>query len=150
MCVVLALLFCTVVNAQNKGEVDDITGRYHFLGPDDTLAVLDEDGKLKGYIDVYPGEEESDVVLSYPITLGSRTGDRVELKTGKIHQKYYRFSGTAQHGSGRKQDDPDYLELLGDLEIVTVNGDTGQETVARRHMALKSLGKGEIEDPDSQ
>src|SRR5690242_256395 len=47
-------------------EIDDVTGKYHFLSADDTLAILEEEGKLKGYIDVYQGEEESDAVLSYP------------------------------------------------------------------------------------
>ena len=30
--------------------IDDITAKYHFLAPDDTLAILDEEGKLKGYM----------------------------------------------------------------------------------------------------
>src|SRR5204863_516100 len=40
-------------------DIEDITGKYHFLSADDKLAILEEEGKLKGYIDVYQGEEES-------------------------------------------------------------------------------------------
>src|SRR5205809_1566992 len=124
-------------------DIADVTGKYHFLSADDTLAILEEEGKLKGYVDVYQGEEESDAVLSYPITLGWRKKDHVEFKTGRIHQKYYRFTGAAERGSGHEQADPDYLRLVGDLEIVTVRGDSGQEAVERRRVILKSMGKSE-------
>ena len=124
-------------------DIPDVTGKYHFLSADDTLAILEEEGKLKGYVDVYQGEEESDAVLSYPITLGWRKKDHVEFKTGRIHQKYYRFTGAAERGSGHEQADPDYLRLVGDLEIVTVRGDSGQEAVERRRVVFKSMGKNE-------
>jgi hypothetical protein len=130
-------------------EIDDVTGKYHFLSADDTLAILEEEGKLKGYIDVYQGEEESDAVLSYPITLGERKRDLVEFKTGKIHQKYYRFRGQAERGRGHEPADPDYLRLVGDLEVVTVKSDSGEEAVERRHVVFKSMGKSESpEDRD--
>src|SRR5579863_9889707 len=56
-------------------DIDDITGKYHFLTADDTLAILEEEGKLHGYIDVYQGEDESDAILSYPISTGERKND---------------------------------------------------------------------------
>ena len=129
-------------------DIEDITGKYHFLSADDKLAILEEEGKLKGYIDVYQGEEESDVVLSYPIALGWRKKDHVEFKTGKIHQKYYRFTGAAERGSGHEQADPDYLRLVGDLESVTVRGDSGQEAVERRRVVFKSMGKSEAAEDE--
>lgn len=138
------------LHAQPQDEIDDVTGKYHFLSPDDTLAILEEEGKLKGYVDVYQGEEESDAILSYPITLGSRTRNHVEFKTGKIHEKYYRFTGAAERGSGSKDSDPDYLRLVGDLEIVTLNGVTGQESVEHRRAVFKSIGKNERPKDDDQ
>ena len=129
-------------------DIEDITGKYHFLSADDRLAILEEEGKLKGYIDVYQGEEESDAVLSYPIALGWRKKDHVEFKTGKIHQKYYRFTGAAERGSGHEQTDPDYLRLVGDLESVTVRGDSGQEAVERRRVVFKSMGKSEAAEDE--
>lgn len=132
--------------SQEPGEIQDITGRYRFLTDTDTLALLEEDGKLKGYVDVLQGEEESDAVLSYPITIGSRKNDYVEFKTGKIHQKYYRFAGTVARGSGRQEQNPDYLRLVGDLEIITVNPESGEEVADRRHVVLKSLGRTEEEE----
>jgi hypothetical protein len=33
--------------------------------------------------------------------------------------------------------------LVGELETVTVKGESGQESVERRHLILKSLGKSE-------
>jgi hypothetical protein len=129
--------------AQGTENIDDITGKYHFLSADDTLGILDEEGMLKGYIEVLQGEEESDTVLTYDITLGSRKKDHVEFKTNTIHGHYYRFSGKVERGSGRGPDDPDYLRLVGDLEIVTVKGDSGQESVEKKHLILKSLGKSE-------
>jgi hypothetical protein len=94
-------------------------------------------------VDVFQPEDESDALLSYPITIGSRQNERVEFKTGKIHQKYYRFAGAAQRGQGKKDTDPDYLRLVGDLEIVTVNGETGEESVERRQVVFQRMGKGE-------
>jgi len=138
------------LKAQPQDEIDDITGKYHFLSPDDTLAILEEEGKLKGYVDVYQSEEESDAILSYPITLGSRTRNHVEFKTGKIHEKYYRFTGAAERGSGSKDGDPDYLRLVGDLEIVTLKSATGQESVERRRAVFKSIGKNERPADDDQ
>lgn len=132
--------------AQRAEEVEDATGRYHFLSPDDTLALLDEDGKLKGYLDVAQSEEESDTVLSYTIAIGTRKRESVEFKTNKIHQRYYRFAGKVQRGLGRGEKDSDFLRLVGDLEIVTVNSETGKESVERRHVVLKSIGKGEREE----
>ena len=129
--------------AQGTENIDDITAKYHFLSPDDTLGILEEEGKLKGYIEVLQGEEESDTVLSYDIVSGSRKNDHVEFKTNTIHRRYYRFSGKVERGSGRGSNDPDYLRLVGDLETVTVKGDTGQESVERKHLTLKCFGKSE-------
>ena len=128
---------------QHPAPVDDVTGNYHFLSPQDKLAILDEEGKLSGYLDVFQSEDESDALLSYPITIGSRQNERVEFKTGKIHQKYYRFNGTAQRGQGKKEPDPDYLRLVGDLEIVTVSGETDAESVERRQIVFQRMGKDE-------
>jgi hypothetical protein len=128
---------------QGAEKIDDITGKYQFLSADDTLGILDEEGMLKGYIEVLQGEEESDTVLTYDITSGSRKKDHVEFKTNTIHGRYYRFSGKVERGSGRGPDDPDYLRLVGDLEAVTIKGDSGQESVEKKHLILKSLGKSE-------
>jgi hypothetical protein len=133
-------------STQAAGDIDDITGKYHFLSADDTLGLLEEDGKLKGYIEVLQGEEESDAVLSFDIILGSRKKDHVEFKTNTIHRRYYRFSGKVERGSGHGPDDPDYLRLIGDLETVTVKGDSGQESVEKKHLILKSLGKSERDE----
>ena len=156
--VLAVLLFCGFAGAclglgvpacaspQGTPTMDDITGNYHFLSPDDKLGILEEEGKLKGYIEVAQGAEESDDVLSYEIVAGMRKVDHVEFKTNIIHRKYYRFSGKVERGSGRQPDDPDYLHLAGDLEIVTVKGDSGQESVEKKHVVLKCLGKSENKD----
>jgi hypothetical protein len=128
--------------AQTAGkEIEDITGKYQFLGPHDVLAVLEDAGKLNGYIDVFQEEEESDDVLSYHITLGRRKDRRVEIKTAAIHRKYYRFRGNVERGKGREESDPDYLRLVGDMEIVTVMGDSGEESIQKTQVVLKSLGQ---------
>jgi hypothetical protein len=131
---------------ENSGEIEDITGTYQFLSADDTLALLEEEGKLKGYIDVLQGEEESDAVLSYPISIGSRKKDRVEFKTSKVHQKYFRFVGKVERGLGHGEADPDYLRLVGDLEIVTVKGETGQESTHTMRVLFKSKGRDDESD----
>lgn len=136
---------------QNSSEdIQDITNKYHFLSADDTLGLLEEEGKLKGYIDVFQGEDESDTVLSYQITLGWRKKDRVEFKTGKIHQKYYRFVGTVQRGKGGEEKDPDYLRLVGELEIVTGSAETGQDTARKMKVVFKSMGKAEKEEKEDK
>jgi hypothetical protein len=133
-------------SAQGAETIDDITATYHFLSEDDTLGILEEEGKLKGYIEVLQGEEESDAVLTYEIVSGSRKNDHVEFKTNTIHRRYYRFSGKVERGSGHQASDPDYLRLVGDLETVRVKGDSGQESVERKHLVLKSIGKSEREE----
>lgn len=154
LCLVALLLFCAVgatllASPVGRGagqaaeKIDDISGKYHFLSADDTLGILEEEGKLKGYIDVLQSESESDDVLTYEIISGSRKNGLVEFKTSTIHRKYYRFSGKVERGSGRQPDDPDYLRLVGELETVTVKGDSGQESVERKHLILKCLGKSE-------
>ena len=146
LAVCVSFLPATCLNAQQGNEqVRDASGEYHFLTADDTLALLEEEGKIKGYVDVYQGEEESDTLLSYPITIGSREKNHIQFKTVKIHQKYYRFSGLVERGKGHEEGDPDYLRLVGDLEILTVKADTGQESAERRHVVFSSKGKSEKE-----
>jgi len=136
----------TLGRPQASEEIQDITGKYHFISAEDTLGILEEEGKLKGYIDVNPGEEESDTVLSYTIIRGLRKKQHVEFRTNQIHRKYYRFFGRVERGSGHEEGDPDYLRLVGDLETVTVKGDSGEESAQGMHMVLKSFGKDEREE----
>jgi hypothetical protein len=123
--------------------VDDMTAKYHFLSPEDTLAILDEEGRLKGYIEVTQPEEESDDFLSFDIQQGSRQKNHVAFRTNRIHGKFYRFSGTVEHGKGHEEKDSDYLHLVGDLDVVSVNADTGKETVQTLRVIFKSLGESE-------
>lgn len=130
---------------QSQASVPVMTGRYHFLGPEDELAILQEETMLKGFIDVFQGENESDAILSYQVTEGSRNGDGVEFTTRAIHEKYYRFTGTVERGKGKKPGDPDYLQLVGVLETCTNNSVTGKTRVGRQSVLFKSMGKGERE-----
>jgi hypothetical protein len=140
--VVLSLAAASGLGAKTPpGEVGDLTGNYHFLGPFDTLALLQEEGTIRGYIDVMQGPSESDVVLSYPITIGSRQGNHVEFRTRRIHEKYYRFTGTAERGTGRKASDPDYLQLSGELRIISHDPVTDKEVVDRQQVVFKSKGE---------
>jgi hypothetical protein len=139
-----ALLTGSALKAQEETQpIDDMTAKYHFLSADDTLAILDEEGRLKGYIEVAQPEEESDDILSYEIVQGSRKKNHVEFRTNRIHGRFYRFSGTVERGKGHEEKDPDYFRLIGDVDIVTVNGLTGKETVQTIHVILKSFGKSE-------
>jgi hypothetical protein len=140
----VALFAGGALDAQEESQtVDDMTAKYHFLSADDTLAILDEEGRLKGYIEVAQPEEESDDILSYDIVEGSRERNHVKFRTNKIHGKFYRFSGTVERGKGHEEKDPDYFRLTGDLEIVTVNGETGKQTVQTVRVVLRSFGKSE-------
>src|SRR5579862_6222246 len=69
--------------------IDDITAKYHFLSTDDTLAILDQEGKLKGYIEVHQDDQESDDFLNYNIVDGTRKKLHVEFRTNKIHGRFY-------------------------------------------------------------
>lgn len=126
-------------------QINDITGDYEFLQPYNTLAILQEDQMLKGYIDVLQGGSASDTVFSYAITVGERKGDHIQFRTRKIHEKYYRFSGTVQRGKGKKKGGPDYLELVGELQTIQNNSVTNQEKVDRRQVVFKSKGNTERE-----
>jgi hypothetical protein len=140
----VVLLVSSHLKAQDETQpIDDITAKYHFLSADDTLAILDEEGRLKGYIEVAQPEEESDDVLTYDILQGSRKKTHVEFRTNRIHGKFYRFSGTVERGKGHEEKDPDYFHLIGDVDIVTVNADTGKEAVRTVRVFLKSFGKSE-------
>ena len=148
----LAILAAVVFSARpfkaqdDNQTVEDMTGKYHFLSADDTLAILDEEGRLKGYIEVAQPEEESDDILSYDILEGSRKKTHVEFRTNRIHGKFYRFSGTVERGKGHADKDPDYFRLTGSVDIVTVNADTAKETVQTFRVILKSFGKSERPD----
>jgi hypothetical protein len=140
----VVLLTGGVLKAQDETQtIDDMTAKYHFLSADDTLAILDEEGRLKGYIEVAQPEEESDDILSFDILEGSRKKTHVEFRTNRIHGKFYRFSGTVERGKGHEEKDADYYRLTGDLDIVTVNADTGKEAVQTVRVTLKSIGKSE-------
>jgi hypothetical protein len=140
----LGLIFSSQAPIEAQGTepgISDVTGEYEFLNPDNTLAILDEDGALKGYIDVFQGDEESDALMSYNIINGSHSKNHVEFRTQKIHEKYYRFSGTAEHGSGKAPGDPDYLQLTGELQTIVDNSVTGHEQVDRQTVTFKSKGR---------
>ncbi|MGH9344359.1 MAG: hypothetical protein ACRD19_11430 [Terriglobia bacterium] len=131
------------IEAQATPTVPRMTGRYHFLGSEDSLSILQEEDLLKGYIDVFEGETESDDVLSYPITIGSRKGDHVEFKTRAIHEMFFRFDGTVERGAGKKPGDPDYLQLDGELQTITLNSVTGEQKTVKQQVVLKSIPRGE-------
>lgn len=149
---VAVLLLGSLASAQTSpkppDEIGEINKEFQFLGPDDTVLIHEEDGILKGQIDISVGEEESDDVLSYILTLGTRTGNHVVFKTAKVHEKYFRFSGSVQRGTGSKEKDEDYLRLVGDLQIITVDGATGKETTETKHVVLKSLSPEQVDDED--
>lgn len=145
-CILLALfaplnLFASSgpILQQGNNEIDEINTEFHFVGPDDTILIHEEEGRLKGQIDAYQNDEESDTVLSFIFTIGARKNNHVEFKTAKIHQKYYRFSGEVARGSGHEEKDEDYLRLVGHLQIITVNPDNGQESVEEKQVVFKSL-----------
>jgi hypothetical protein len=142
-----ALFSARPTRAQNEQlPIDDTTAKYHFLSTDDTLAILDQEGRLKGYIEVTQPADESDDILTYDIVEGSRQKNHVEFRTNRIHGKYYRFSGTAERGKGHEEKDSDYLHLAGSLDVVTVNSETGKESVLVMRMTFKSIGKAERPD----
>ncbi len=135
----LAALVSLPRPAAAKDEMlPDITGHYQFLTADDTLGLLEEEERVRGYVDVVQGDDESDDILSYTISTGTRKVNRVEFTTKTIHRKYYRFSGRVERGDGKVEKDPDFLRLAGTLEIVTVNGETGEEAVQRMNVIFKS------------
>ena len=129
-------------------EIAEINKEFQFLGPDDSVLIHEEEGTLKGQIDIFVGEDESDDVLSYVLTVGTRSGSHVEFKTAKVHQRYFRFSGEVQRGSGNKEQDEDYLRLVGNVETVTVDGATGKETTETKHVVLKSLSPEAVDNED--
>jgi hypothetical protein len=142
---IMALALATVpclglTPGQATQSVPDMSGEYEFTQAEDTLGILEEEGKLKGYIDVAQGAEESDEVLTYQIIVGTRQGNHVEFKTNKIHEKYYHFTGTVERGGGHTERDPDFLRLVGDLEVVKLDSDTGQEHVERRRQTFRWKG----------
>ncbi len=140
-CFVFAMTSSGLLGAQSDEMLPDISGMYQFLGPDDTLAILEEEENVNGYVDVVQGEDESDAILSYSIATGRRQKNQIEFTTRRIHQKYYRFRGKVERGQGGTENDPDYLRLVGALDIVTVKGETGEESAQQKQVVFKSLGR---------
>jgi hypothetical protein len=137
---ILALAMLVVLArpaAAKEAMLPDMTGSYEFLGPDDSIGLLEEEERVRGYIDVAQGEDESDAILSYTLE-GTRKLNQVEFKTKTIHRRYFRFVGHVERGAGKAEKDPDFLRLVGTLEIVTVQGESGEETVQRREVIFKS------------
>ena len=132
-------------------ELQDITGRYAFLGEEDLLAIIDEDGMLNGYIEVIQeDEEESSEFFSYTLSHGSREGTQVSFKTIKIHGLYYRFTGQVEKGKSRNPNHTDFLRLVGTVEIVRRHPATGKEMTELQDVVLKSLGYEEEEEDDEE
>src|SRR5215469_10071209 len=118
----LAAVPCLALTlGQAVQNVPDMSGEYEFTQAEDTLGILEEEGKLKGYIDVVQGADESDEVLSYQIIAGTRLGNHVEFRTNKIHEKYYHFTGAVERGGGHTERDPDFLRLVGALEALKLD-----------------------------
>jgi hypothetical protein len=139
---VAALAAAGSLKAQSAAStISDITADYEFLQPYNTLAILQEDQMVKGYIDVLQGQSESDAIISYPITIGERKGDHLDIRTRAIHEMYYRFSGTVQRGKGKNKGDPDYIELVGELQTIHHNSVTQQDKVDQQPVVFKSRGK---------
>ena len=136
----LSFLVVFPLAGQNTTEIDDITGTYSFIKADDQVAILDQDGDLKGYVDVFQDEDESDVILSYTITIGSRKGTKVEFRTSTIHGLYYRFHGRVLRGEGTRPRDKDYYRLEGRLETTRRQPGTGEEKTERLRVIFYSLG----------
>lgn len=131
------VMFLPRLGVAREAMLPDITGSYQFLSADDSLGLLEEEERLRGYVDVVQGGDESDSVLSYTLE-GTRKVNQVEFKTKTIHRKYYRFSGRVERGDAKTEKEPDYLRLTGTLETVTVNGETGEESVQRTNVIFKS------------
>ena len=143
----LSTLFAAGVKAfADDAALDDITAKYHFLSNDDTLAILDEEGRLKGYIEVSQPASESEEFLTFNIIEGSRDKDHVKFRSNRIHGRYYRFDGTVERGKGNADKDADYLHLTGILDIVTVDSMANKESVQSMRVTFKSIGKSERPD----
>ncbi len=129
----------TFGHGQRNRELEDITGRYSFLKPDDLLGILDEDGELRGFIEVLQEDEESAELFSYTISRGSREGDQVRFKTDTIHGITYRFSGKVQVSRERKPNQRGYMLLVGILRVETRVPATGEEKTEEKKVVLESL-----------
>lgn len=139
--IALAMVFGqrTKLDAQSvKPRTSNITGYYQFSFGD-TLALLDEHGNLKGHVDVFQPQEKPKPVLSFNITAGSVSRDHLEFKTEEIYGKQYHFSGKVERGVGKEPGDYDYLQLAGNLEMITNNSATGKKKVDRQRIVFKSL-----------
>lgn len=140
--VALAMAFgqhATLEAQSAKTRTPDITGYYQF-GFGDTLAILDEHGKVEGHVDVFQLQERPKPVLSYNITAGSVSRNHLEFETDENEGKSYRFSGRVERGSGKERGDFDYLRLAGNLESISRRA-TGKEKVVRHHIIFKSLAQ---------
>jgi len=51
-----------------------------------------------------------------------------------------------ERGKGHEEKDSDFLQLAGSLDIVTVNSETGKESVQVMRLTFKSIGKDERPD----
>ena len=129
----------TFAHGQRNRELEDITGRYSFLKADDLLGILDEDGELRGFIEVFQEDEESAELFSYNISRGSREGDQVTFKTDTIHSTTYRFSGKVQVSRERKPNQRGYMLLVGILRVDTRVPATGEEKTEEKKVVLESL-----------
>ena len=145
--------FSVSLSAREKIDIElqDITGRYAFLGEEDLLAIIDEDGMLNGYIEVIQeDEEESSDFFSYTLAHGAREGTRVEFKTIKIHGLYYRFTGRVEKGKPRNPNHAGFLRLVGTVEIVRRDPATGKEMSELRDVVLKSMGNEKDDDEEEE
>ncbi len=128
-----------VVHGQQEREIEDITGRYSFLNPDDLLGILDEDGELRGFIEVLQEDDESDDVFSYTITRGVHKDNQINFKTDTIHGITYRFSGKVQISRERNSTQRGFILLVGTIRIEKNESLIGKGKTEERRVVLESL-----------
>ena len=128
-----------VAHGQQKREIEDITGRYSFLKTDDLLGILDEDGELRGFIEVLQEDDESDDIFSYTITRGIREGNHINFKTDTIHGITYRFSGKVQINKSRDPTQRGFMLLVGTIRIDKNLSLAGKGKTEERRVVLESL-----------
>ena len=136
----LVMIFdAIVVHGQQKREIEDITGRYSFLKPDDLLGILDEDGELRGFIEILQEDDESDDIFSYTITRGVRKDNQINFKTDTIHGITYRFSGKVQISKKRNPTQRGFMLLVGTIQIEKNKFLDGKGITEERKVVLESL-----------
>lgn len=120
LAVVASLLLSCLLIAQDTASSapsESYSGMYTFLQDGEFVQITVEDaGRVTGFVSRY-GDSDSDrgTFLDQFFKEGKLEGQKLSFTTKTVHEVWFAFRGTVDHGTGKTPNDEGYHVLRGTL-----------------------------------